>query len=110
MNTRLLGAMIALGAFVSTPALSQDKTTQSGKPVLVWTTWNCKTHVPPTVSGTAKNGKVDTKSATDSRCGAKAEPVTQLWYTPPTGFKGVEEVMVYGGAGGTGNRVRVTVK
>lgn len=95
---------------LSAQAFAQQKTTQSGKPVLIWSTWNCTKHTPPAISGTVKNGKVETKSATESRCGNAAEPVTQLWYTPPANFKGTEDVQVYGGAGGRGNTVRVTVK
>lgn len=104
--------MLALlgGVLLSAPAFAQDKTTQAGKPVLIWSTWNCQKHIPPAISGTAKTGKVETKSAVENRCGSASEPVTQLWYTPPANFKGTEEVMVYGGAGGVGNKVRVTVK
>jgi hypothetical protein len=109
---RLFFSVLLLLAASSSPSLAQlANKTKAGVPVRVYSMWNCVKEHEIHMSGTADHGTVTSKRGMQARCGKASHPVTEAWYTPEKGFRGVDRVTVYGeNANRSGVVIDVTVE
>jgi hypothetical protein len=91
---------VALTALASIdPAAAQERVhhAQSGRPIAIGAFFNCGPRMAPQApSGTARNGTVTTRLTTEARCGNSNHPVIQVIYTSRPGFRGQDEIFLYG--------------
>lgn len=78
------------------------------QPTRVLSVWNCFRGAVSGVSGQADRGRVTTRPSTQNRCGNRTQPVVEIFYVPPPGFRGPDDIYIYS-AGGQ-NRVYVNVR
>jgi hypothetical protein len=67
-------------------------TVASGKPALLISFYDCRLHNPWQGTAFVDHGTVSYKETTEKRCGGD-EPVRQVWYTSPPGYKGEDAVI-----------------
>jgi hypothetical protein len=92
-------AFLLIGFAGSSPVSAQQRihVAQSGRPHILGVYFNCTNRRGlPSPSGTAYNGTVTTRVATGNRCGNPQQPVVQMIYTSRPGFRGRDEVILYG--------------
>ena len=81
------------------PVSAQQRThvAQSRRPTILGVYFNCTPRGGlPSPSGTALNGTITTRQAVGSRCGNPNQPVVQIIYTSRPGFRGQDEIYLYG--------------
>lgn len=103
-------SMLVFAAVIAlpTPALAQDtKVTRAGQPVVVRVFYDCVKGRYPNAAGAASHGTVTSREARRNRCGSPNHPVVEAIYTPNPGFRGTDEVILYGGSRA---RVKVVVQ
>jgi hypothetical protein len=61
--------------------------------------WNCRNDIIQSVSGQAERGQITTQQTTQRRCGNRTQRVIEVVYTPPSGYKGPDDVYIYSGSG-----------
>lgn len=90
----------ALAALASAnPAAAQERVhyAQSGRPLPIGAFFRCGPRsAPQAPSGTAYNGTITTRLTTEARCGNPHHPVVQMIYTSRPGFRGQDEIFLYG--------------
>ena len=105
-----LAALFALGSIIAAraqeggpahpEALREFVMTKSGETVRIWTFVDCADpKTIPGAFGTAANGLIVAKRATELQCGNPEQPVVQIFYTPREGFYGEDDAVVRGPRG-----------
>jgi hypothetical protein len=90
-------------------ALREFVMTKSGETVRVWTFFDCADpRGIPGAFGTAANGLIAARRATELQCGNPEQPVVQIFYTPREGFYGEDDAVVRG-PGGQEVQIKVRV-
>jgi hypothetical protein len=98
MSSRAALGAIAIAAMLgltqSACAIGQDykKEVLSGKPTRLLTFLNCTSHTPYYGTAFVDHGVLAYKATTQRRCGNASEPVREVWYTSPPGYKGTDTV------------------
>jgi hypothetical protein len=70
-------------------------TVKSGTSSVVRRWWNCKDILPPISSANAGHGTMALHVGSGNHCGKPNQPVLELVYTPPPGFKGQDDGYFY---------------
>ena len=96
----------------ATPTLALDleappMTVKAGSTVRIYGVFDCIRNVAPSVGGIADHGTITTREGTTNRCGNQKQPVTELYYTPPPGYRGPDEVRIRRGGAFTAMKITV---
>jgi len=70
-------------------------TVKTGTSTVVRRWWNCKGDLPAVSSAAASHGSMALQVSSGNHCGKPNQPVLQLVYTPPSGFKGQDDGFFY---------------
>ena len=106
-------AAIAMVAAISdaSAALSTSQTVNSGQKTGLVAFWNCDSHVPPIVQvDTPMHGTATVVMMTGDYCEHSGEPMEAVFYQSNPGFRGMDEVTVYGPYGEVEAYYDLTVK
>jgi hypothetical protein len=95
-------AAAAVFLLLTAPAAAQyqlikqyDQKVKAGQPTRIYTWWNCHRAEASGHAGTARNGTIVTRQATQNRCGVRNYPVTEMIYTSNPGFRGKDEIWMF---------------
>jgi hypothetical protein len=81
-------------------ALRDFVMTKAGETVRIWTFFDCADPKGmPGAFGSAANGTIIARRATEFQCGNREQPVVQVFYTPREGFFGEDDAVLRGPRG-----------
>jgi hypothetical protein len=96
----VLPARAQAGGAAPAEALREFVMTKSGETVRIWTFFDCADpRGAPGAFGTAANGLIVARHATELQCGNPEQPVVQVFYTPRECFYGEDDAVVRGPRG-----------
>ncbi|MFO1183510.1 MAG: hypothetical protein U1E56_01830 [Bauldia sp.] len=94
MQSTIVGVAAAIVAVATAGAVAQIPMphVKSGQPLVIRVAFNCQTHIPPRLDGSASHGTLTTRLGKGNHCGNANEPHNELIYTSEPGFKGADGV------------------
>jgi hypothetical protein len=88
------------GAAGRSEALREFVMAKAGETVRIWTFFDCADpKAAPGAFGTAANGAIAARPASELQCGNPEQPVVRIFYTPREGFFGDDDAVVRGPRG-----------